>query len=713
MKKLLFFLSLIVSLTSIGQVYDPSLHTVSNKAYGQAQAAPTDARTMFYDEDNFVYRAYTDTAEVKAYLSLAKYRTGGFDILVNTGGTLGLNGVITGGTNAVWYFKDGTDDDDLVIKGGGISGVAWGDISGTLSLQTDLNAALVALVPLTRTLTINGVAQTLEANRTWTIPTIQSLESGSGLTAVNDSTLKIGGNLSATETIGNSSQDFGLIITRSGASSSSTLQLVSQTGTGLSISSNSGTGITVTSTSGTPALFATNPSTTNTIVEISRFRRNSSGTAATGIGGYNNYTLETSDGTEKDAMHFNWRFTTATTGTQAAAFDVVLARGDNNSLSSTNPQLTIDANGKHTLTDYGDGLFTGTVTKWAAFTGTGELVEVDPPSGGSGDASDLITGTLADARLSSNVPLKNAANTFSSTNDFAGITATSISVGTVDNTEFSYLNGVSSAIQTQLDLKATLASPTFTGTVVLPSTTSIGTTSSTEIGYVDGVTSAIQTQIDTKAPTISPTFTGTVTIPAATQIEGTVISKDYGRKAMEALGSAVKAITVGTDAISNVTTTAAMVDGTRLFNAVWLNTAETITGVKFYQGTQGSFTGDNFNGIGLYSYSGGTLTQVAVTANDANIWKGSSASWQTVAFTTPAALQPGIYFYCFMYSNSAETTAPTIGCAQAWGASGMPVGDFTNSAKLTCNQTSQTTMPASVAMTSLSGFTTRQFAMLY
>jgi hypothetical protein len=46
--------------------------------------------------------------------------------------------------------------------------------------------------------------------------------------------------------------------------------------------------------------------------------------------------------------------------------------------------------------------------------------------------------------------------------------------------------------------KANTASPTFTGTVVLPSTTSIGTVSATEIGYVDGVTSAIQTQLDSK-----------------------------------------------------------------------------------------------------------------------------------------------------------------------------------------------------------------------
>lgn len=54
---------------------------------------------------------------------------------------------------------------------------------------------------------------------------------------------------------------------------------------------------------------------------------------------------------------------------------------------------------------------------------------------------------------------------------------------------------------------APLASPTFTGTVALPSTTSVGAVSSTELGYLDGVTSAIQTQLTTKAPLVNPAFT--------------------------------------------------------------------------------------------------------------------------------------------------------------------------------------------------------------
>jgi hypothetical protein len=57
------------------------------------------------------------------------------------------------------------------------------------------------------------------------------------------------------------------------------------------------------------------------------------------------------------------------------------------------------------------------------------------------------------------------------------------------------------SVTTALSAKAPTDSPTFTGTVSLPSTTSIGNVSSTEIGYLDGVTSSMQTQINSKAST--------------------------------------------------------------------------------------------------------------------------------------------------------------------------------------------------------------------
>lgn len=96
---------------------------------------------------------------------------------------------------------------------------------------------------------------------------------------------------------------------------------------------------------------------------------------------------------------------------------------------------------------------------------------------------------------------------------FTGIVSLPVgtAIGDVSATELQYVNGVTSAIQTQFTGKvgtadtATMlskyshkASPTFTGTVVLPAATSISTVTSTEIGYLDNVTSAIQTQLDAK-----------------------------------------------------------------------------------------------------------------------------------------------------------------------------------------------------------------------
>jgi hypothetical protein len=85
-------------------------------------------------------------------------------------------------------------------------------------------------------------------------------------------------------------------------------------------------------------------------------------------------------------------------------------------------------------------------------------------------------------------------------------------VGTGDNAVSRLIVGTNgqmlvanSATQTGLEWTSVsyspINSPTFTGSVTLPSTTSIGNVSNTEISYLDGVTSSIQTQIDTKAST--------------------------------------------------------------------------------------------------------------------------------------------------------------------------------------------------------------------
>lgn len=111
------------------------------------------------------------------------------------------------------------------------------------------------------------------------------------------------------------------------------------------------------------------------------------------------------------------------------------------------------------------------------------------------------------------------------------------SIGDVSATEIGYLNNVTSAIQTQLNAKANIANAEFTGSTTLPADTSIGNVSAAEISYLNNVTSAIQTQLDGKLATsvasttyaalTGATFTGTVSLTANTSI-GSVDSTELG-----------------------------------------------------------------------------------------------------------------------------------------------------------------------------------------
>jgi hypothetical protein len=151
-----------------------------------------------------------------------------------------------------------------------------------------------------------------------------------------------------------------------------------------------------------------------------------------------------------------------------------------------------------------------------SFTGTVVL----PSTTSIGDVSATEISYLNNVTSGIQTQLNNKANIANV--EFTGsvtLPATT-SIGNVIAAEISYLDGVTSAIQTQLDGKlnsgvasttyAALAGAEFTGNVVLTANTSIGSVDATEISYLNGVTSAIQTQLDAKAPTANPTFTGTV-----------------------------------------------------------------------------------------------------------------------------------------------------------------------------------------------------------
>jgi len=122
-----------------------------------------------------------------------------------------------------------------------------------------------------------------------------------------------------------------------------------------------------------------------------------------------------------------------------------------------------------------------------------------------------------------------------------------VAVSAVTATELGYLDGVTSAIQTQIDSKqATItgAATTIDDTNLTASRAvvsdgsgkiAVSAVTSTELGYLDGVTSAIQTQIDSKQATI----TGAATTIDDTNLTASraVVSDGSGKVAVSAVTS--------------------------------------------------------------------------------------------------------------------------------------------------------------------------------
>jgi hypothetical protein len=136
--------------------------------------------------------------------------------------------------------------------------------------------------------------------------------------------------------------------------------------------------------------------------------------------------------------------------------------------------------------------------------------------------------TLTGTQTLTNKTLSGSSNTFSNIpySALTGIVPTwnQNTTGTAGGLSANIAESKITNLTTDLGLKAPLASPTFTGTVVLPSTTSIGTTTSTELGYVHGVTSSIQTQLNSKLSSFTEADPVVKAINGLVKSNGTTIS---------------------------------------------------------------------------------------------------------------------------------------------------------------------------------------------
>jgi hypothetical protein len=258
-------------------------------------------------------------------------------------------------------------------------------------------------------------------------------------------------------------------------------------------------------------------------------------------------------------------------------------------------------------------------------------------------------------------------------------------------------------------LFAPLVSPTFTGTVTLPSTTSVGTVTSSEIGYLSGVTSALQTQINNKASLASPALTGIPTAPTAaagtntTQIAttayvlnavaGGIDLSSYATISYVDTGLAGKASTSHTHADATITTSGFMSasDKTKLNGVATGATANTgtVTSVGLTVPTGLTVTGSPVTTSGTIAVTLTTGYSIPTTASqtnwdtayaDRNKWDGGAtglvaATGRTSLGLGSAALSATTDFAAASHTHAASDITSGI-LATARGGTGL--GSFTS-----------------------------------
>ena len=193
---------------------------------------------------------------------------------------------------------------------------------------------------------------------------------------------------------------------------------------------------------------------------------------------------------------------------------ITSSSSDTTAISMSGANVTVAGD----LTISGDDLTMATNTSGAALIADGTnfnpvVISGDISIGTTGTAA-IGSGVIVNADVSSS-----AAIAFSKMEDLTASRALysngsgDVTVSDVTSTELGYLDGVSSAIQTQLDAKqatitgsaTTIDTESLTASRAVVSNSSqkiaVSDVTDTELGYLDGVTSAIQTQMDTKATT--------------------------------------------------------------------------------------------------------------------------------------------------------------------------------------------------------------------
>lgn len=195
---------------------------------------------------------------------------------------------------------------------------------------------------------------------------------------------------------------------------------------------------------------------------------------------------------------------------------------------------------------------------------------------------------------------------------------------------------------------------------------------------------------------------------------GTVLTDEDSLEGLAGAAGAGSAIIAQSHGLTTslITTSMTLGDNQAVFVMIDVLAARTISGVGWLQTTQGNYTADQTNQVGLFSLAAGTFTLIASSANNGNLWKSAGASFVTELFSATVDVTPGVYWAAFVFNYIAFVTAPQIGASTA-GLTIATLLDLTNNAK-TFGATSggSNALPATIAATSVLAMTPRPWVCL-
>lgn len=166
------------------------------------------------------------------------------------------------------------------------------------------------------------------------------------------------------------------------------------------------------------------------------------------------------------------------------------------------------------------------------------------------------------------------------------------------------------------------------------------------------------------------------------------------------MGNDIKSVSLTINTLSEIVTDGELVSDVVYLSAFYVVRNTTITGVKWFQTLQGAYTGVSYNGVGIYSGTGTTLTKIIDSNNDTELWKGSADTWRKKAFKNPVLLSKGYHYIAWMFRCTGLTTAPRIGSGNWSYSPNINKGDFTSSRILLGQYINQASLPDTINLSS-------------